>query len=313
MRAVAVSAYGATPALTEVPTPQPGPGQILIKIRAAGMNPMDRSIANGAWKATMPGTFPLVLGADVAGTVEEVGQGVTRFSRGDEVFGQLLVPPLGSTGTYAEYVAVTENAPLARVPRGLDAVVAAALPTIGVTALDLADSLQPLGGKTVLVVGAGGGVGSFFTQFAAQTGASVIAGVRASVADRLRSYGAAETVDYTEAPLADAVHRAHPDGIGVLVDLASDAEAFRPLAALVRRGGTAVTTRYVADVKALATAGVNGVNYRLHMSPELLQQVAESVAAGRIVPPPITRVTLDDVPRVFSGGGTGDGKTVVVL
>jgi NADPH:quinone reductase-like Zn-dependent oxidoreductase len=286
---------------------------VLIKVRAAGMNPMDRNIANGAWKARMPGTFPMVLGVDVAGVVDAVGKDETKFSRGDEVFGQLFTTPLGSSGTYAEYVAVSADAPLARVPKSVDAMVAASLPTAGVTALQLADSLAPLGGKTVLVVGAGGGVGSFFTQFAANAGAHVIASVRPSADSRMREYGAVETVDHTAGSLPDAVRRAHPDGIDVLVDVASDADGFARLASLVRAGGTAVTTKYVADTQALAEARVTGVNFAVKVSPELLQRLADSVATGRIVPPPITRVTLDDVPVAMTKAAAGhaDGKTVI--
>ena len=186
MRAVMVTEYGATPALVEVPTPEPGPGQVLIDPRAAGMNPMDCRLASGAWKP-MPATFPMVLGADGAGVVEKLGNGTSRFSVGDELFGQLMIPPLGSAGTYAEYVAVTEDAPLAPVPRGLDDFVAASLPTAGGAGLGLVDLLEPLAGKTVLIVGAGGGVGSFATQFAANAGANVIANVRAPDADRVRA------------------------------------------------------------------------------------------------------------------------------
>ena len=100
--------------LTEVPDPQPGPGQVLIKVDAAGMNPMDRTIADGGFKEMMPASFPLVLGADLAGIVEAVGDGAGRFLPGEEVFGQLLIAPLGSAGTYAERVAVGEDVPLAR-------------------------------------------------------------------------------------------------------------------------------------------------------------------------------------------------------
>ena len=119
MRAITVSEYGGRPAVTELPGPQPGPGQVLIAVRAAGMNPMDVQIADGGWKDRMPATFPMVLGADLAGAVKELGPGAIRFAPGDAVFGQLLIPPLGSAGTYAEYVAVSEDAPLARVPVGL--------------------------------------------------------------------------------------------------------------------------------------------------------------------------------------------------
>src|SRR4051794_24447698 len=101
MRAITVAEYGASPVVTELPKPTAGHGQLLIKVHAASVNPMDRNIAGGGMKEQMPGTFPMVLGADMAGVVEAVGEGATRFSPGDEVFGQLLIAPLGSAGTYA--------------------------------------------------------------------------------------------------------------------------------------------------------------------------------------------------------------------
>lgn len=312
MKAVTINAYGAAPAVMLLPKPRAGRGQVLIRVLAAGMNPMDRTIASGAWKDAMPATFPLVLGADVAGVVEAVGQGVTKFGEGDELFGQLFGLPLGSTGTYAEYVAAAEDSPLARMPRGLDPVVAASLPAPGGTALNLADSLQPLTGKTILVVGAAGAVGSFFTQFAAQAGARITATARTQDAGRVRGYGAVEAIDYSKADLAGAVRQAHANGVDVLVDLASDAAAFRALASLVRRGGTAVTTRDVANEKALASMDVTGVNFHVNESPELLTRVAEAVAAGQVVAPPITRLRLDEVPDAWVHAAHGMGKPVVI-
>jgi len=303
MRAITVSSYGARPSVTELPAPQAGPGQVLIATRAAGMNPMDMQIANGGWQAQMPATFPLVLGADLAGTVQQDGPGAARFAPGDQVFGQLLIAPLGSAGTYAQYVACGQDAPLARIPAGLDPVTAAALPTVGVTALQIAEALAPLEGKIVVIVGAAGGVGSFVTQLAAQAGAHVDAVAPAAEAGRMAGYGAAETIDRAAVPLPDAVARAHPGGIDVLVDVASDAAAFAALAGHVRPGGTALTTRYVADTDTLAAAGVTGVNYQLSMTAPLLDKLAARVAAGSIVPPPITRVTLDDVPALLGGRG----------
>ena len=314
MHAIAVNEYGADPVLVELPKPQPGPRQILIKVRTAGMNPADRQIADGVWKDRVPGTFPLVLGADFAGVVESVGEGAAKFVPGDELFGQLLIPPLGSTGTYAEYVAVTEDAPLAKVPNGFDATVAATLPTPGGTALQMVTSLQPLSDKTALIVGAGGGVGSFATQFAVNGGAHVIADAGGSEADRMRSYGADEVIDYSAMAVADTVRRAHPDGIDVLIDVASDAEEFAGLSSLVRAGGSAVTTRYVADTEMLSAHGVTGVNFAYQSSPEVLGQLADAVVAGRIVVPPITTIKLDDVPPAMSGKGTHHGgKTVITM
>jgi NADPH:quinone reductase len=313
MRAITVSSYGASPSVTELPAPQAGPGQVLIATQAAGMNPMDMQIANGGWQNVMPATFPMVLGADLAGTVREGGPGAARFAPGDEVFGQLLIPPLGSAGTYAQYVAVGEDAPLAPVPAGLDPVTAAALPTTGGAAIEIAESVAPLDGKIVLIVGAAGGIGSFLTQLIAPAGAHVDAAAPAAEAERMTGYGAAETIDRAAMPLPDAVARTHPDGIDVLVDVASDAAQFAALAGHVRPGGTAITTRYVADTETLAKAGVTGVNFQLSMTVPLLERLASRVAARSIVPPPITRISLDDVPAVLGNPGHTQGKTVITM
>jgi NADPH:quinone reductase len=315
MRAVVVNQYGEPPVVAEVPRPQAGPGQVLIKLTSAGMNPMDRTLASGDWRP-MPATFPMVLGADGAGVVERVGQGATRFVAGDNVFGQLLIAPLGSTGTYADYVAVTEDAPLTVVPHSLDLVVASALPTAGMAGLSLVeDVLGTLAGKTLLIVGAGGGVGAFATQFAVSAGARVIANAREVAAVRIRGYGAAAIVDHTALPLTDTVRKAHPDGIDVLLDLVSDGEAFAELAALVRPGGTAVTTRYVADTAALQAGGVTGINFALQPTGEMLDRLADALVTGRIVAPPVTRISLDEVPTVLTGVKERpvDGKVVVTL
>ena len=228
------------------------------------------------------------------------------------MFGQLLIAPLGSAGTYAEYVAVTEDAPLARVPKGLDPTIAAALPTAGATALQIVESLGPLTGKVLLIVGAAGGVGSFATQLAASAGAHVIAVARAEAEDRMRGYGAAETIDHTAVSVPDAVKRTHPDGIDVLVDVASDADAFATLASLVRPGGTALTPRYVADTEALASRDVAGVNFRVDMSSEVLERLLDAVVSGRLAVPPITRIELDDVPAL-NRNAHANGKTVIIL
>ena len=126
----------------------------------------------------------------------------------------------------------------------------------------------------------------------------------------MRSYGAVETIDHTTVSVPDAVQQMHPSGIDMLVDLASDADGFATLAAHVRLGGTALTTRYVADTEALASRGVAGVNFRVGMSSDALEQLADIVVSDTIVVPPITRVELEDVPAL---NGNTDGKTVITL
>src|SRR5690348_14166187 len=315
MRAATVTDYGGTPTVAEIPAPEPGARQILIRLRAAGMDPLDLWLASGAWKP-MPATFPMVLGADGAGVVEKLGEGTSKYSVGDDLFGQLLIAPLGSAGTYAEYVAVSEDAPLARVTPGLDHVVAAVLPTAGGAGLALVDQLEPLADKTVLIVGAGGGVGSFATQFAANAGGNVIANVRADDAERMLGYGAKETIDRRAVALPVAVRQAHPDGVDVLIDLVdADAAGFAALASLVRPGGTAMSTNYVADEAALRASGVTGINFALPMSSELLERLGQAVVEGRIVTPPITRISLEEVPAALSTTQARPvrGKTVITL
>ena len=170
--------------------------------------------------------------------------------------------------------------------------------------------------KTVLIVGAGGGVGSFATQFAANAGANVIANVRADDAERMRGYGAKETIDRRAVALPAAVRQAHPDGVDVLIDLVdADAAGFAALASLVRPGGTAMSTNYVADEAALRASGVTGINFALPMSSELLERLAQAVVDGRIVTPPITRISLEEVPAALSAtqARAARGKTVIAL
>jgi NADPH:quinone reductase len=314
MRAVTVSKFGQLPRVVEVTTPVAGPGQVLIKLAAASMNPMDAKLASGEWRPA-PVIFPMVLGVDGAGIVEAAGEGTTRFSPGDRVFGQLFIPPIGASGTYADYVAITGEAPLACVPDRLDIVLAAAAPTAGATGLSLVDLLEPAEDQVVLIVGAGGGVGTFATQFAVNAGASVIANINATAEDRVRSYGVQEVIVRSSAPVTEVVRRSYPDGVDVLIDLVGDAMAFASTASLVRPGGTAVSTQYVANLEGLQAQGVRGLNFALRQSSELLERVAQALVDHTVKEPPLTRISLDDVPAMFGSHGppTPDGKTVIVL
>jgi NADPH:quinone reductase-like Zn-dependent oxidoreductase len=282
-----------------------------VKVEAAGMNPMDRAIANGAFSGVFPATFPLILGVDVAGVVEAVGRGPGPYSIGDRVFGQLLSPPLGSSGAYADYAAVAADATVATVPDTVPSEVAATLPTPGVTALQLARSLEPLAPKTIAVVGAGGAVGGFLTQLLVASGARVVAVALPSQADRVRGYGAHEVIDGSATPTGH-IRRAVPNGVDALVDLVSDPEHFTLLAGTVRSGGTAVSTRYAGDIDDLAKKNIHGVNFVVEMTTSDLQSVAALTASGQLVPPPIRTVRFEDVPALLNAGGDGfDGKTVV--
>ncbi|MGW3622490.1 NADP-dependent oxidoreductase [Streptomyces sp. NPDC000880] len=310
MRAIAVDGFGAVPKLIDVPQPQPAPGELLVRIEAAGVNPIDARIADGFLDGQLPHQFPLVLGVDGAGAVTAVGQGVTRFALGDRVVGRFLAPPIGR-GTFAEYAVIPEQSAVTPIPDRLSTTEAATLPAAGMTALELIDATGPHTGRTVLVVGATGGVGSFLMQLAAARGAHVIATARNADAARPRALGAAETIDHTEAPVAGQVRSAHPDGIHTLIDLVSNPEQFAELLRVLRRGGTAWSSIGSADDKRLTELGLAGGNFESQGDAETLARVVDEAAEGRIRVPVEREVTLDQLPAILTDLTHLRGKTVL--
>lgn len=180
--------------IVEAEKPVPGPGQVLVRVHAAGVNPADWKIRNGL----VTGDLPLTVGLDLSGVVESAGPGATGFRPGDEVYG-VTFPPNGS---YAEYVAVSADF-LASKPRSLDHVHAAALPIAALTAWQPLTRVSPVDpGHRVLVHAAAGGVGHLAVQIAKARGAYVIATAREAKHDFLRELGADELIDYTTSDFA---------------------------------------------------------------------------------------------------------------
>ncbi|MCW2918328.1 MAG: alcohol dehydrogenase GroES protein [Actinomycetia bacterium] len=299
----------------ELPTPEPGPGEVLVHLSAAGLNPVDALIAEGMFDGAMPHTFPLVLGVDGAGTVEAIGEGVTHFAVGDRVFGRLIHPPIGQ-GTYAEYTAGPEDQ-LAMVPDAVTDAQAAALPMAGMTALGMVDELGrgDLTGRTVLIVGATGGVGSFATQLAAGRGAKVIVTAKPDAAPRMREFGASEIIDHTLGPVAEQVEAAHPEGVYALIDLVSDGPGFAELAELVQDGGVAQSTMGAADVDTLASRGITGGNFQSVGGQESLDRLAAAVREGSLQVSIDEEVPLADAPAALARNRASGarGKTVILI
>ncbi|MDI2125870.1 NADP-dependent oxidoreductase [Yinghuangia seranimata] len=314
MRAVAVMQLGAAPELVDVPVPEAGPGEVLVKVSGAGLNPFDWKVADGTAMADAEHTFPLVMGVDFAGIVAAVGPGTTAFETGDRVYGQTVKVPVG-TGTYAEFVTVPEAAAVALAPSSITLVEAAAVPTAGMAALSLVETAGLGAGQTLLLIGASGGVGSFVTQLAAARGVRVIAATRGPQGQRMGSLGAAESVDVLTQDLAEHVRADRPDGVDALVDLVSDAAAFDAMSALVRDGGVAVTTRFAADPAATAARGVEGVNFNLAASAGLLERLAAELDTGRLRLEVEAQVPLADAPAAVARNKAGGarGKTVFVV
>ena len=159
MRAITIDAYKTEPRLQELPKPKPGEGEILIRLHAAGVNPIDWKARDGEFQQRMPADFPVVLGFDGAGVVEQVGPGVTNFRPGDEVYGQFM-PQRLHYGTYADYVVTSASGVVALKPTSLNFVEAAALPMPAGTAMVSLDRLEIAPGTTLLIVGTTGGSGA---------------------------------------------------------------------------------------------------------------------------------------------------------
>lgn len=314
MRAVAVARFHATPELMELPAPSPGPTELLVRVAFAGMNPLDWKIAEGIYEGHRPHTFPLVLGVDAAGTVETVGPAVTRFRAGERVFGQFLHSPVG-TGTYTELTPVPENIAIARVPDGLTAAEAAALPTAGMTALAGLDALALSPGSTLIIVGASGGVGSYATELAIANGVRVTAVARARSEARLRALGAREVIDPTVGDPIEVVRQAHSSGADALLDAMSDREGFARWTGVLAPGGAAVTTTFAADEQAMKRAGIRGGNVDMKPTSELLDRLAHEISTHHLVVPIERRVGLGAAAAALSDlkAGHGSGKTIIDL
>jgi len=216
MKAITYSEYGNPDVLEygEQPMPKVGPGMVLVKVKAAAVNPVDWKIMAGALDALMDLQFPAVPGWDVAGVVESVGIDSRQFQPGDEVIAYGRKDYVHG-GSFAEYIALPERV-LAKKPASLDWNESAGLPLAGLTAYQVLNRLGLKSGETVLIHGGAGGVGSLGIQIAVALGASVIATASEKNHDFLRSLGA-EPVAYGEG-LADRVRALRPDGVEVVAD-----------------------------------------------------------------------------------------------
>lgn len=285
-------------ALVEQDAPVPGPGELLVAVRAAGVNPVDWKLRAGYTRpGSEPQRFPAVLGSEAAGVVEAVGPDVEGFAVGDEVFGNPV------TGGYAEYtllpVAVT-----AHKPAGLSFTDAAALPVAAATAYDGVRQLGPAPGSTLLVTGAGGGVGTAVVQLAHHAGVHVIGVASTAKKDFVESLGAVHVESGTG--LDDRVRAAAPEGVDAIFDLAGGdtlrevaplladpaaliSAAAKPLA--VELGGAAVVrARTAAVLDEVADLVVTGVlrthvtrTYPLTEAGKALRAVEGGHARGKIV------------------------------
>ncbi|MFI8423491.1 NADP-dependent oxidoreductase [Streptomyces sp. NPDC085479] len=305
MRAVVVEQWGGPENLVERETerPEPGLNEVLVRVHAAGVNPVDwKTRAGGAlieW-----GAVPAV-GWDVSGTVEAVGPGVGLFRPGDEVFGMPLFPR--QAGGYAEYV-VAPARHLASKPATLTHVEAAALPLAALTAWQaLVDTADVRPGERVLVHAAAGGVGHFAVQIAKARGAYVIGTASAAKHDLVRELGADEVIDYREARFEDVV-----TGVDVVLDGLGGETARRSLTVL-REGGRLITLPGPDDVPADVPDGVRAVWVLVEPDHLGLREITALVEQGRLRPVIDTVLPLAEAAKAHELGERGRTTGKIVL
>ena len=274
MKAVQIHGYGNSGVMKYENAPKPviGPDEVLIKVHACGVNPVDWKIREGFMASMVHHTMPLILGWDVAGIVEETGALVKRFKQGDAVFCR---PDTSKNGGYAEYIAV-RTIEVAMAPKTIPLKTAAGIPLAAQTAWMALFELAGLReGQSVLIHGASGGVGSFAVQLAKVAGARVIATTSKVNIPMVKSIGADEVVDHVSEDFSKKVR-----DVDVVFDTIGG-ETQAKSWGVIRKGGILVST-VGADEKAAAAHGVTGRSFMLISNGARLQELAALVDAGKL-------------------------------
>ncbi len=256
MRACAFNEYGGPEVLvsTELPDPVPGPGEVRIRIAAAGVNPIDTKIRKGLVQERLPHHLPIIPGWDAAGVVDRVDPNGSRLSVGDRVFSYCRLPVV-RFGTYAEYIVLPESQ-VAPSPKSMDDMHAAAVPLAGLTAWQsLFDAGGLKAGQRVLIHAGAGGVGAFAIQMAKHAGAFVIATASRKNHDYIRELGADIVIDYTAVDFRDAVLSAFPGGIDLVYDTVGGDVQTRS-ANVLKPGGMLVSILAFQQEEAIKARGI---------------------------------------------------------
>ena len=306
MRALTLTGYEGIKSLrfADVATPEPGPNDVLIKVRAASVNPVDGKITNGYMRGRIDFALPHVLGRDCAGVIAKVGSAVTAFAPGDEVYG---VADQARWGTQAEYLA-TQAATVARKPAGLSDIEAGSLPVAGLSALaGLVTAADLKRGQRVLIHAGAGGVGTFAVQLAKHLGAEVAATAGTANVDFVRSLGADVVIDYRTTDFADAIK-----DYDLVFDLVGGEVRHRSFRVL-KPGGTIVhlavppmTQPAPRDDIAVKPAQVRYDTHLLDRIAQLVRDKAVKPVVGAVFP-------FADVQKAYEHVMTGHARGRIML
>lgn len=296
----------------DLPMPEAGPGEVLIRVRAAGVNPVDWKVREGQLKH-LPYAFPIIPGWEAAGEVASVGEGVGQFTTGMRVMAFTKKQML-QWGACAEYVAVPAGQVIA-TPAQLDDAEAAGLPVAGLTAWQaLVEFARLEAGQTVLVHAAAGGVGSFAVTIARHLGATVIGTCRPENADYVRSLGAAEAVDYRGPGLKERLSALAPEGADVVLD-AVGGETLALSYEVVKPGGVIVGLVDAPDHDQCAHKDLSATRLVVRPDGGQLAELAALAADGKVRLPEIKTLPLEQIAEAhrLSESGHVRGKLVLTV
>jgi NADPH:quinone reductase-like Zn-dependent oxidoreductase len=302
MQAMLVHGYGDIDqlALGVVARPAPQEGEVLVRVHAAGVNPIDWKIRQGLRKQILSMQFPYIPGMEIAGVVEEVGAGVTTLKVGQAVYGR------SKTGAYAEYAIAAEQT-LAAKPHTISFDEAATVPVGATTAWQgLFDTGKLERGQRVLIQGAAGGVGLFAVQLASQRGARVIATTSGANVEFVRSLGAEIVIDYTRTNLVDEVQD---------VDCVFDTvgETLETSLRVLKRGGILVALSGQPPVEQAKERGVQVIATRTQIESDLLKQLARLIDEGQLRTVIRATFPLSQTGQAHALGQQGHGRGRIVL
>ena len=306
MRAIRIHNYGGPEVLRyeDTPRPEPQAGEVLVRVHAAGVNPIDWKVREGHMKDFWPHKFPLILGWDASGTVEEVGPGVSRFKIGDEVYS---VTDPTRDGAYADYIVIREGE-LALKPNSLHHIRAAAVPLAALTAWQsLFDTAQLQPGQRVLIHAGSGGVGHLAVQLAKWKGAYVFATASTKNQGSLRELGVDKAIDYTQQRFEDAARN-----IDIVLDTIGGETQERSWSVLKKDGLLVSLVQPPSEEKAEELA-VRAVFVAGHPSGAQLAEIAKIIDSGKLAPIIDRILPLSEARRAheLSQSGHTHGKIVL--
>ncbi len=315
MKAVYYEQHGDADVLQygELPTPEPDSDQVLVKIAAAAVNPIDRRLRSGDLQEYISRTFPVVPGWDFSGTIVKIGSNVTNWKVGDEVVGLAFTWSI-QHGTYAEYCPVDASA-IALKPPGLSFVEAAALPLVSLTAWQALDEFAGLKqGQTVLIQAGAGGVGSVAIPIAKHLGAKVYTTTRSENFDYVMDRGADHPIDYTTRDYVEVINEMEPDGLDVVLESLYGDKIVEDAIHLTKNGGAVpYLNNEPPELADIASRSIKTEFIHHRPDGEMLAMLMSLFASGDLPAPRVTTMDLSDARKAHeqSESMTTNGKLVL--